>query len=79
MFIHGWHTSRVGRTTARSVVRGFMRSKGATSLIERKHCIQHQTVFVAKIRPLSATPVESKPMVKGYDGSKPEMVNSFRL
>ena len=28
----------------------FMRSKAATSLIERKHCIQHETVFVAKVR-----------------------------
>jgi hypothetical protein len=31
-----------------------MRSKAATPLIERRDCIQHQTVFVAKIRPLIA-------------------------
>lgn len=51
MFVHGWSTS-VGwkTTTARSVVRGFMRSKKATGLIERNLCIQHETVFVAKIR-----------------------------
>ena len=53
MFVHGWSTS-VGwkRTTARSVVRGFMRSKSATPLIERKSCIQHESVFVAKLRPM---------------------------
>ena len=50
MFVHGWSTSRTGKTTARSQVRNFMRSKAATSLIERKHCIQHETVFVAKVR-----------------------------
>jgi hypothetical protein len=30
MFVHGWSTSRPGKTTARSVVRNFMRSKAAT-------------------------------------------------
>ena len=50
MFIHGKSTSRRGKTTARSQVRNFMRSKAATFLIERKHCIQHETVFVAKVR-----------------------------
>jgi hypothetical protein len=50
MFVHGWSTSGPFKTTARSVVRGFMRSKKATPLIERKHCIQHETVFVTKIR-----------------------------
>ena len=60
MFIHGSSTSRRGRRTARSQVRGFMRSKAATPLIERKHCIQHYTVFVAKLRPMpdaTAAPV----------------------
>ena len=51
MFIHGSSTSRNGKTTARSVVRKLMRSKEATPLIERRHCIQHETVFIAKIRP----------------------------
>jgi|SRR5579871_3824371 len=50
MFIHGHSTSRRGKTTARSQVRKFMRSSAATPLIERNRCIQHQTVFVAKIR-----------------------------
>jgi hypothetical protein len=50
MFTHGWSTSRPGQTTARSVVRGFMRSPKATPLIVRKECIQHESVFVAKIR-----------------------------
>jgi hypothetical protein len=50
MFIHGWSTSRLGKTTAGSQVRSFMRSKEATQLIDRAKCIQHYTVFVAKIR-----------------------------
>jgi DNA-nicking Smr family endonuclease len=51
MFIHGKSTSRRGKTTARSQVRGFMRSKHATPLIDRGGCIQHVTVFVAKLKP----------------------------
>jgi hypothetical protein len=50
MFVHGNSTSRPGKTTARSQVRNFMRSKAATPLIERKYCIEHVTVFVAKVR-----------------------------
>jgi hypothetical protein len=50
MFIHGWSTSGPGRTTARSQVRSFMRSRAATPFIERAHCIQHDTVFIAKIK-----------------------------
>jgi hypothetical protein len=50
MIIHGSSTSRRGKTTARSQVRGFMRSKDATPLIDRKGCIQHGTVFVAKLK-----------------------------
>jgi hypothetical protein len=51
MFIHGHSTSRPGRTTARSVVRRFMRSPEATPLILKSGCIQHHTVYIAKIRP----------------------------
>ena len=51
MFVHGSSTSGPGKTTARSQVRSFMRSKAATSFIERKYCIQHETVFVLKVRP----------------------------
>ena|SRR6185312_15405982 len=50
MFVHGWSTSRPGQTTARSVVRGFMRSKEATPFIVKSESIQHPTVFVAKIK-----------------------------
>jgi hypothetical protein len=50
MFIHGSSTSRRGKTTARSQVRGFMRSKAATPLIDRSGCIQHVTVFIAKLK-----------------------------
>lgn len=51
MFIHGKSTSRRGKTTARSQVRNFMRSKHATPLIDRGGCIQHVTVFIAKLKP----------------------------
>jgi hypothetical protein len=50
MFIHGNSTSRTGATTARSVVRGFMRSKVTTPFIDRAGCVQHPTVFIAKLR-----------------------------
>jgi hypothetical protein len=50
MFLHGWSTSRNGAMTARSVVRRIMRSKEATPFIERSGCVQHRSVFVAKIR-----------------------------
>lgn len=54
MFTHGWSTSRRGKTTARSVVRGIMRSKESTPYIIKSKCIQHNSVFVAAIRPLPA-------------------------
>lgn len=53
MFVHGRSTSGPGRMTARSVVRQFMRSKEATPFIVRGGCIQHPTVFVARIRSLA--------------------------
>src|SRR6056297_2347014 len=53
LFTHGWSTSRIGKTTSRSVVRGLMRSKDATPFIVRKNCIQHDSVFLAAIRPNS--------------------------
>jgi hypothetical protein len=49
LFIHGRSTSRPGKTTARSVVRQFMRSPAATQYIERNGCIQDEAVFLAKI------------------------------
>jgi hypothetical protein len=51
LFTHGSSTSRLGKTTARSVVRGLIRSKAATPHVLRARCIQHPTVFVAAIRP----------------------------
>jgi hypothetical protein len=51
IFTHGWSTSRLGKTTARSVVRSLMRSPEATPYIVRRDCVQHETVFVAAIRP----------------------------
>jgi hypothetical protein len=52
ILIHGASTSRLGKTTARSVVRRLMRSRNATTYIVRRECIAHETVFVAAIRPL---------------------------
>lgn len=54
LFTHGRSTSRRGKTTARSQVRGLMRSKDATPYIIRSKCIQHPSVFVAAIRPKEA-------------------------
>lgn len=54
LFTHGHSTSRPGKTSARSMVRGVMRSKEATPYLLRAHCIQHPSVFVAAIRPLPA-------------------------
>ncbi len=51
LFTHGSSTSRRGKTTARSMIRGLMRSPEATPYIIRKECIQHESVFVAVIRP----------------------------
>ncbi len=50
LFLHGASTSRLGATTARSQVRGLIRSKDATPYVVRSQCLQHETVFVAAIR-----------------------------
>lgn len=50
IFTHGRSTSRLGKTTARSQVRNAMRSKQATPYIDRKRCIQHDSVFVAALK-----------------------------
>ncbi len=51
LMTHGSSTSRPGQTTARSVIRGLMRSKAATPYIVRSQCVQHHSCFVAAIRP----------------------------
>jgi hypothetical protein len=56
LFRHGWSTSRRGRTSSRSVVRGVMRSKDATPYIVRKPSVEHPSVFVAAIRPIAPDP-----------------------
>jgi hypothetical protein len=50
IFTHGSSTSRLGATTARSQVRSLMRSPDATPYIVRSECIQHESVFVARIK-----------------------------
>jgi len=52
LLTHGWSTSRLGQITSRSQIRKLMRSKEATPYIVRKNCIQHDSVFLAAIRPL---------------------------
>lgn len=54
LFTHGKSTSRVGKTTARSQVRKLLRSKEATPYVIRRECIEHDSVFVAAIRPLKS-------------------------
>ena len=51
LITHGWSTSRRGKTTSRSEVRGLMQSKDATPFIIRSQSIQHESVYVAAIRP----------------------------
>ena len=51
LFRHGCSISRIGKTTSRSVVRGLMQSKVATPYIVRSRCVQHESVFLAAIRP----------------------------
>jgi len=51
IFTHGWSTSGLGKTTHRSQIRKLMRGKDASPYITRKNCIQHDSVFVAAIRP----------------------------
>jgi hypothetical protein len=57
IFTHGSSTSRPGKTTARSQVRKLMRSSAATPYIIRSDCIQHESVFVAVIRPNSRSAI----------------------
>ena len=52
LFTHGWSTSRIGKATSRSQVRKAMQNKEATPFIIRSECIQHDSVFVAAIKPL---------------------------
>ena len=56
IFTHGCSTSRLGKTTARSVVRGLVRSREATPYVLRRDSIQHESVFVAAIRSNPAVP-----------------------
>ena len=56
IFQHGHSTSGPGKTTARSVVRGLMRSRDSTPYVIKAKSIQHYSVFVAAIKPLPATP-----------------------
>lgn len=54
LFTHGWSTSRLGKTTSRSQVRKLMKSPDATPYIIRSQCIQHDSVFVAAIKPMKS-------------------------
>jgi hypothetical protein len=58
---HGGSTSGRGRITARSVVRGIMRSRAATPFIVRRDCVQHELVFLARIRGPSGIAID-RPM-----------------
>ena len=58
LFTHGASTSRPGQTTARSMIRSLLRGKEMTPFILRAQCIQHDTCFVAALRP---NPAASRP------------------
>ena len=51
IFTHGYSTSGPFKTTARSIVRGIMRDKQSTPFVIKCKSIQHNSVFVAAIRP----------------------------
>ena len=50
MLRHGASTSRPGQTTARSTIRGLIRSPVVTPYVNRRDSIQHDTVFVVAIK-----------------------------
>jgi hypothetical protein len=56
LFVHGWSTSRPGRTSSRSFIRALMRSSKSTPYVIRTQCIEHDSVFVAAIRPKVVDP-----------------------
>jgi hypothetical protein len=51
LITHGSSTSGAFKTSARSVVRGLMRSPEATPFIVRKDCVQHETAFLVRVNP----------------------------
>ncbi len=52
LLVHGWSTSRNGRTSTRSVIRSLMRSPKVTPFINRAKCLAHNTVYVVATRKL---------------------------
>ena len=50
LFRHGYSTSRIGKTSSRSVVREVMRGRESTPFVVKSQSIQHYSVFVAAIR-----------------------------
>lgn len=60
-FNQGCFTSRLGKTTSRSQVPKLMASKKATPYILRSQCIQHDSAFVAAIRPLAPDALSGMP------------------
>lgn len=50
LMTHGSSTSRPGHTTARSQIRGLVRSPEATPYVNRRECIQHNSVFVVALK-----------------------------
>lgn len=51
LMTHGSSTSRPGQTTARSQIRGLIRSAVMTPYINRRECIQHYSCFVVALKP----------------------------
>jgi hypothetical protein len=55
MLMHGYSTSRPFMTTARTIVRGLMRSSESTPYIIKSQSIQFDAVFLTAIRPKRRT------------------------
>lgn len=63
-FVHGHSTSGPSKTSARSVVRGIMRDKESTPFIIKSQSIQHESVFMAAVRPKEGA---TSPIIVNHD------------
>ena len=51
LMTHGSSTSRIGQTTARSTIRGLMRSKRVSPFVVKSRSIQDNACFIVALRP----------------------------
>jgi hypothetical protein len=72
LYRHGCTNSRMGKTTARSMVRGLMHSRKATPYIVRSQCVQHESGFLAAIRP-NPQPSARNLLAEGWEAVQKEI------